>query len=216
MKLRDYPTLNHVVGFVRDRAPQQAAPAAEPTPAAVDPSPPHGRSPRRPQGPARAGREAPSERAAEPAPEPAAPQAAPIADADAEGFPRRIPIAVLRPALEHCVADGRRPGARRSRDPDAGCRRRCPRARQAPDGPRRRGPDASMGRRPSTPSSGRSPAGRHQVPCAASTGCLRSMTRDRLMPLTRRPGAPRSTSASGCSRRRSVRLRTTSVHTGRS
>ena len=38
MKLRDYPTINHVVGFVRERAPQQAAPAAEPTPAA-EPAP---------------------------------------------------------------------------------------------------------------------------------------------------------------------------------
>ena len=84
LKLRDYPTISHVVGFVRERAPQQAAPAAEPTPAA-EPAP---------------------EPAAEPAPEPAARQAAPIADADAEGFPRRIPIAVLRPALEHCVPTG--------------------------------------------------------------------------------------------------------------
>ena len=46
LKLRDYPTLNHVVGFVRDRTPQaEAAPAepaaapAEPAPAAAEPAP---------------------------------------------------------------------------------------------------------------------------------------------------------------------------------
>ena len=27
LKLRDYPTLNHVIGFVRDRTPQRPAPA---------------------------------------------------------------------------------------------------------------------------------------------------------------------------------------------
>ena len=27
LKLRDYPTLNHVIGFVRDRMPQTAAPS---------------------------------------------------------------------------------------------------------------------------------------------------------------------------------------------
>ncbi len=40
LKLRDYPTLNHVVGFVRDRLPasaQAAAPAAAPAPAARRP-----------------------------------------------------------------------------------------------------------------------------------------------------------------------------------
>ena len=42
LKLRDYPTLNHVVGFVRDRAPQSAQPEAapaEPAPAPVAPAP---------------------------------------------------------------------------------------------------------------------------------------------------------------------------------
>jgi hypothetical protein len=43
LKLRDYPTLNHVVGFVRERTPQAAAQpapatAAEPEPAAAEPS----------------------------------------------------------------------------------------------------------------------------------------------------------------------------------
>ena len=31
LKLRDYPTLNHVVGFVRDRAGQQPTPSRQPT-----------------------------------------------------------------------------------------------------------------------------------------------------------------------------------------
>ena len=44
LKLRDYPTLNHVVGFVRDRTPQAAvaepaAAPAEPAPAAAEPAP---------------------------------------------------------------------------------------------------------------------------------------------------------------------------------
>ncbi len=38
LKLRDYPTLNHVIGFVRERA-GIAAPAAEPAPAAEQPAP---------------------------------------------------------------------------------------------------------------------------------------------------------------------------------
>ncbi len=65
LKLRDYPTLNHVVGFVRDRVPQAAPaePAAEPAPAASQPEP-----------------------------------------SAAEGFPRRVPVAVLRPPLDQCVA----------------------------------------------------------------------------------------------------------------
>ena len=40
LKLRDYPTLNHVIGFVRDRSPQAAAPAAPVVPpAASEPAP---------------------------------------------------------------------------------------------------------------------------------------------------------------------------------
>ena len=43
LKLRDYPTLNHVVGFVRDRAGlrppiRQPAAVAEPTPAPAEPA----------------------------------------------------------------------------------------------------------------------------------------------------------------------------------
>ena len=69
LKLRDYPTLNHVVAFVRERAPDLAegAPPAEAGTATRD-------------GAAR-----PSEEAR---------------------FPRRIPVPVVRPALEHCVPTG--------------------------------------------------------------------------------------------------------------
>ena len=66
LKLRDYPTLNHVVGFVRDRAPVETAPV-------------------------------------EAAPETTT---APPPDADAPGFPRRVPVPVLRPPLDHCVPTG--------------------------------------------------------------------------------------------------------------
>ena len=44
LKLRDYPTLNHVVGFVRDRAPNLAASPVAPAPAAAA----HRSRPRRP------------------------------------------------------------------------------------------------------------------------------------------------------------------------
>ncbi len=45
--------------------------------------------------------------AAEPAAAaPARPRAAPLEAADAEGFPRRVPVPVLRPPLERCVATG--------------------------------------------------------------------------------------------------------------
>ncbi|HUO69954.1 MAG TPA: SDR family NAD(P)-dependent oxidoreductase [Solirubrobacteraceae bacterium] len=74
LKLRDYPTLNHVVGFVRERAATPTGPEPEPEP----------------------------EAAPEPEPTPAAPTAA----VDVEAFPRRIPTAVLRPPLDHCVATG--------------------------------------------------------------------------------------------------------------
>ncbi|MGZ8665749.1 MAG: SDR family oxidoreductase, partial [Solirubrobacterales bacterium] len=75
LKLRDYPTLNHVVGFVEERAPGlgegaqagEAEPAGEPAAAAGDGA----------------------------APEP-----------EGAGFPRRIPVPVVRPALEHCVPTG--------------------------------------------------------------------------------------------------------------
>ena len=47
-----------------------------------------------------------AEPAAAAAPSAAAPGAAPLEAADAEGFPRRVPVPVLRPPLERCVATG--------------------------------------------------------------------------------------------------------------
>ncbi len=68
----------------RAGAPAQPAPAGEPAASVADSA------------------------AAEPAAAPAAtaPAAAPLKMADAEGFPRRVPVPVLRPPLEWCVATG--------------------------------------------------------------------------------------------------------------
>src|SRR5437764_8857578 len=78
LKLRDYPTLNHVVGFVRERAPQEAEAGAQPvadeTPASSEPA--------------------------------KARSAAPLEAADDERFPRRVPVPVLRPPLDFCVPTG--------------------------------------------------------------------------------------------------------------
>jgi NADP-dependent 3-hydroxy acid dehydrogenase YdfG len=66
LKLRDYPTLNHVIAFVRDRTPQPEAAAATPI---VE--------------------------------EPSAPVPAPVEQpTEDDGFPRRVPVAVVRPPLE--------------------------------------------------------------------------------------------------------------------
>ena len=79
LKLRDYPTLNDVVGFIRERLPQARAQAPE---AQAEPEPEQG-----------------------PAPEPA-PAAAELDRADDARFPRRVPVAVLRPPLDYCVPTG--------------------------------------------------------------------------------------------------------------
>ena len=63
LKLRDYPTLNHVVGFVRERTPQAPPPETAPPPEAL-------------------------------------PEREPV------GFPRRVPVPVLRPPLDLCVPTG--------------------------------------------------------------------------------------------------------------
>ncbi len=70
LKLRDYPTLNHVVAFVRERS---GLPEEEPAPVARD----------------------------EGAPGTAAPEVG-----EPKRFPRRVPVPVVRPALEHCVPTG--------------------------------------------------------------------------------------------------------------
>ena len=74
LKLRDYPTLNHVVGFVNERS--GAAPA-EPAVKEQEPS------------------AADAEEA----------EVGPSAPAAGE-FPRRVPVPVVRPALEHCTPTG--------------------------------------------------------------------------------------------------------------
>ena len=79
LKLRDYPTLNHVVGFVRERidtTPREAA--AEPT-----------------------SESAPADEAQ---PTPAASE--PDAGSGADGFPRRVPVTVWRPPLDRCLPTG--------------------------------------------------------------------------------------------------------------
>jgi acyl transferase domain-containing protein/acyl carrier protein len=81
LKLRDYPTLNHVVGFVRDRAGLQAS-AAPVTSTEADMTAP------------------------EEAVSAATPSAAPLENADAQGFLRRVPVPVLRPPLTQCVLSG--------------------------------------------------------------------------------------------------------------
>ncbi len=79
LALRDYPTLRHVIAFVHERAPRFAATVDTPAP---------------------------------PAPTVAAPTVAPTAglvegdDTEAAAIPRRIPTAVLRPALELCRPTG--------------------------------------------------------------------------------------------------------------
>ncbi len=72
LKLRDYPTINHVVGFVRERAPGEGSTTPAPPPPAA----------------------------------PAAEAATAGAQSDYQGYPRRVPEAVLRPPLDVCVETG--------------------------------------------------------------------------------------------------------------
>ncbi|MBK7974008.1 MAG: SDR family NAD(P)-dependent oxidoreductase [Deltaproteobacteria bacterium] len=75
LKLRDFPTLGHVIGFVKDRRPDLVStqPSAPPPPATPGPS----------EAPAAAGA-----------------AGAFLCDLDAaNAIPRRVPVAVLRPAL---------------------------------------------------------------------------------------------------------------------
>ena len=74
LKLRDYPTLNHVVGFVRDRAAVTARPIAEPE-ADAEPEPRTGRA-----EPARASRPTTSR------------------------FPRRVPVPGAAPAARRTAS----------------------------------------------------------------------------------------------------------------
>ncbi len=74
LKLRDYPTLNHVVGFVNERSPAAAAPPAAPA------------TEEKGQLPAAGAEAAEKDRPS--------------------AFARRVPVPVVRPALEYCVATG--------------------------------------------------------------------------------------------------------------
>jgi acyl transferase domain-containing protein/acyl carrier protein len=71
LQLRDYPTLAHVIGFVRERAPQLAAPPTEESSTTSAPQEP-----------------------------------ATTTTVDAERFPRRVPVPVLRPPISTCVPTG--------------------------------------------------------------------------------------------------------------
>ncbi|MCK2215894.1 SDR family NAD(P)-dependent oxidoreductase [Actinomadura sp. ATCC 31491] len=74
LRLRDFPTLNHVIGWIRDRvgARQEPAPAEQPAPQET---------------------QAKATPAAESAP-------------DDRAYPRRVPVPVLRPALDRCKPTG--------------------------------------------------------------------------------------------------------------
>ncbi|HEU0169940.1 MAG TPA: SDR family NAD(P)-dependent oxidoreductase, partial [Acidimicrobiales bacterium] len=79
LKLRDYPTLTHVIGFVRDRAATTTT------------------------GDDRQARAPTTIPSAEPEPEPAAT----IADVtDADRMPRRVPVPTIRPPLDACAPTG--------------------------------------------------------------------------------------------------------------
>ena len=86
LALRDYPTLRHVIAFVHERAPASPPPPPPPHRAPETVGCPHGRG--------------------------CAHRVAPTAglvegdDAEAAAIPRRIPTAVLRPALELCRPTG--------------------------------------------------------------------------------------------------------------
>ncbi len=83
LKLRDYPTLAHVVGFVHDRCgtadTADTTTPAEPETATTTPAEP------------------------ETATAPPATQATNTPEPEPDGFPRRVPVPVLRPPLDSCV-----------------------------------------------------------------------------------------------------------------
>ena len=84
LKLRDYPTMRAVIGFVRDHRPDLALPVAAPAPAPVA---------------------APVAPVSVPAP--ISPQAATVYDVNgADRAPRRVATAILRPPLDLCKNTG--------------------------------------------------------------------------------------------------------------
>ncbi|HSF87346.1 MAG TPA: SDR family NAD(P)-dependent oxidoreductase, partial [Acidimicrobiia bacterium] len=94
LALRDYPTLNDVIGFVYERAEGLAAPAAEDDTLDVV-----SQTPDAPVVGQQTLDVAEPEVAAEPS-------LITGDDAEAARVPRRIPTAVLRPSLDHCVPTG--------------------------------------------------------------------------------------------------------------
>jgi NAD(P)-dependent dehydrogenase (short-subunit alcohol dehydrogenase family)/acyl carrier protein len=103
LALRDFPTLQHVVQFVYDLAPetrpQDGASVATPPPA-----PPASPAP---TTPAPAAAPSPSVPGTAPAPAPAPTPSVPSYTlADADTMPRRVPVPSLRPALELCKPTG--------------------------------------------------------------------------------------------------------------
>ena len=89
LKLRDFPTLTHVIGFVRDHAVP-----AQPVPATPRPPSPW-RATRRPSQPAAPETEAAPRRSARRPP-------SPVTRRRRERLPRRIPAVVLRPPAQWC------------------------------------------------------------------------------------------------------------------
>jgi len=106
LKLRDYPTLQHVIQFVRDQRPD-LAPAADAAEQAAEPDPTDPDDEPPPSGGSPSGGPSSS---AEPSPlqevERGAARAEPVALAEAERAPRRAPTPALRPPLAFCKPTG--------------------------------------------------------------------------------------------------------------
>jgi NAD(P)-dependent dehydrogenase (short-subunit alcohol dehydrogenase family) len=97
LKLRDYPTLTHVVDFVRDRT-ATTGPAPQPEPEPDASGVPHA--------------DIPVQQTPEPQPQPASAPSVAVADvADADRVPRRVPVATIRPPLNVCAPTGVELGA---------------------------------------------------------------------------------------------------------
>ncbi|MFC4534114.1 SDR family NAD(P)-dependent oxidoreductase [Sphaerisporangium dianthi] len=107
MRLRDFPTLDHVIGWIRDRLTPAAPAVEEPAPAPRTAAPAE-------EKPAPAPRTAaPAEEEPAPAPQIIAPgdavaegEKAPDAGQAAGRYPRRVPVPVLRPAIAVCAPTG--------------------------------------------------------------------------------------------------------------
>ncbi len=103
LKLRDYPTLNHVVGFVRDRLPQTTATPAPTAPAAPAPTT---ADPTSAAAPPSMLSEFSTTFVQKSDVLPVAVESAAADDAAAAGFPRRVAVPVVRPPLEWFAPTG--------------------------------------------------------------------------------------------------------------